>query len=329
MHRADELQPVRILRERSLHGKLVHTPVEYGSINLLPADPLLQHTQGLYGALIIEPLGSTWSDDEAYLTSATVTKRDNTKFRDLVAITLKHVVGRGKNAVGNTVLGFNYKSEYLDYRFNEKTKPSQVPLKNKNMACILSNSWIPDGKPGQRIGEPQTPVFQADPGIATRFRMLYPGGAETNGEIPVIHGHVWQEEPYSEESREIGFNPLSQWQGARMGHGPTHSFDVVLERVDPNVSGGAVGTPAGGPFEITGDYLIATMQAGNMRQGEWALFRVGNPPDLGFGPVYICGPDSPTVTVAAPQLDPDTQDERAANEDRGYDMLVKMTGRAD
>ena len=35
-------------------------PVEFGAANLLPADPLFQHSKGLFGALIIEPEGGYW-----------------------------------------------------------------------------------------------------------------------------------------------------------------------------------------------------------------------------------------------------------------------------
>ena len=37
-------------------------PIEFGGVNLLPADPLLQASYGLWGALIVEPQGSRWEN---------------------------------------------------------------------------------------------------------------------------------------------------------------------------------------------------------------------------------------------------------------------------
>ncbi|HEX7155096.1 MAG TPA: hypothetical protein VF618_26735 [Thermoanaerobaculia bacterium] len=62
------------------------TPVEFGSINLTPSDPLRQHPFGLIGALIIEPQGAQWRVDDNSMASATVTKRDGSKFREFVAV---------------------------------------------------------------------------------------------------------------------------------------------------------------------------------------------------------------------------------------------------
>ncbi len=47
-------------------------PLELGAVNLLPSDPLLQASYGLFGALIIEPAGSTWSEAEQHTLSAVI-----------------------------------------------------------------------------------------------------------------------------------------------------------------------------------------------------------------------------------------------------------------
>ena len=53
-------------------GQRVLTPVEFGGTLLLPSDPLLQASYGLHGVLLIQPEGSTWSDDEAHQLHATI-----------------------------------------------------------------------------------------------------------------------------------------------------------------------------------------------------------------------------------------------------------------
>jgi hypothetical protein len=42
---------------------IVRTPIEFGGINLMPADKIKQGQKGLVGALVIEPAGSTWNDE--------------------------------------------------------------------------------------------------------------------------------------------------------------------------------------------------------------------------------------------------------------------------
>lgn len=53
-------------------GKRQLVPIEFGGVNLLPADPLLQSSYGLYGALIVEPQGSTWDVSENHSLSARI-----------------------------------------------------------------------------------------------------------------------------------------------------------------------------------------------------------------------------------------------------------------
>ena len=45
-------------------------------MNLLPSDPLLQQSFGLFGALSIQPVGSTWSDADAHELVATICDAD-------------------------------------------------------------------------------------------------------------------------------------------------------------------------------------------------------------------------------------------------------------
>ena len=61
--------------------------------------------------------------------------------------------------------------------------------------------------------DPQTPILVTPAGLETRIHLLHPGGS-ANGEVFVLDGHVWQEEPYTEESFGIGDNPESEWKGS-------------------------------------------------------------------------------------------------------------------
>ncbi len=53
-------------------GERVLTPVEFGSVNLIPSGQMLQASYGLYGALIIEPAGSSWAAADNHSLSAVI-----------------------------------------------------------------------------------------------------------------------------------------------------------------------------------------------------------------------------------------------------------------
>ena len=62
-------------------------PIEYGAINLVPADMMVQPQFGMVGALIVEPQGSTWIEDQGTRASATVTAQGRAgPFRDFVLV---------------------------------------------------------------------------------------------------------------------------------------------------------------------------------------------------------------------------------------------------
>ena len=110
-------------------------------------------------------------------------------------------------------------------------------------------------------GVPETPIFTAQAGTPVRFRILHAGGHQRNN-VFQLHGHIWQEEPYTNGSTVIGDNPLSEWKGTQAGHGPTNHFDAVLRN------------GAGGAFKVTGDYLYRDQQSATFDGGLWGIFRV-------------------------------------------------------
>ncbi|MEO7660128.1 MAG: hypothetical protein ABIV48_10985, partial [Pyrinomonadaceae bacterium] len=75
-------------------------------------------------------------------------------------------------------------------------------------------------------------------------------------------GHIWQQEPYVNNSTGIGSNPLSEWKGTMYGPGASNHFDVIP------VNG------AGGARRVTGDYLYRTVAPSQFDGGMWGIFRV-------------------------------------------------------
>jgi hypothetical protein len=238
------------------------TPVEFGVVNLLTADPLLQTGFGLAGALVVEPQGSTWDLDNTSPVS-TVMLADGSSFLDVVLITIDGVVAQIDETSGtvpvNVVLG-NYGTEPLAERLEGKIA---------NVACQYSNMLVG--------GDPKTPIFSASPEQPVRFRVVHPWGNDQ--QVFELFGHLWQEEPYNDGSTVIAMNPSSEYQGFRAGWGATDRLNVIL---DDGITGGA-----GGPFGVQGDYLYrlrdVNLQATN---GMWGLFRVGGsalpPPPVAY-----------------------------------------------
>ncbi len=171
--------------------------------------------------MIIEPEGSTWVEDMNAKTktyaSATVTTPDGYEFREFVIID-QNLVANSPNGVG----AINYKSEPFLFRGPTGRLPQPPP---QGYSQAFSNTM------NNSLSDPVTPVFTAVAGTPVRFRLLIPSTVTSNTIIapPVlmIHGHPWQEEPYTADSTKIGFNPLSEWQGAVQG-GVGQKFDLVL-----------------------------------------------------------------------------------------------------
>jgi len=233
-------------------------PIEFGATNLTPADPLLQSQFGMVGALIIEPEGSKWVEDANTRASADVVVPGGNSFREFVVIDQNMVANTGTSGIG----AINYRSEPFSARQppptdpNPNPPPDQIPSPQGYSAIYSNLSANPPG-------DPETPVFVAAAGTPVRFRLLVPGTETSNELVPppvfMVHSHPWQEEPYIADSTKIGFNPLSETQGAQQG-GVGQKFDLLFPS-------------AGGQSRIPGDYLYTTYQTANLA-GTWGLFRV-------------------------------------------------------
>ncbi len=246
-------------------GLLVATPIEFGAVNLISSDPIKHSNKGAIGALIIEPQGSTWVEDTTSRASATVTKSDSTTFRDFVLLFQDDInlrfgdgtavpnLAESEDAEDSGQKALNYRTEPLWKRMGFAPDTVLTITRTFDFTNVLTNAQVG--------GDPVTPVFTAKKGTAVRFRVLHPGGHMRN-HVFQVHGHVWEEEPYINGSTQIGSNPLSEWKGAQMGHGPTNHFDVVPKH------------GAGGNFGIAGDYLYRDQASFQFDGGLWGILRV-------------------------------------------------------
>jgi len=249
------------------------TPIEFGATNLTPADQLLQPQFGMVGALIIEPERSTWVEDVSSRASAVVSVPNAPSFREFVVINQNFVANSAAkpssnpspsptpvppNTIAQTSIGaVNFRSEPFSVRGvsnNSKNLPQLTP---QGYAQALSNTlYCPPS-------DPKTPVFVAAAGMPTRFRLVVPSSVTSNEvEAPpvfMVHGHHWQEEPYTDNSTKIGQNRLSKTLGATQA-GPYQKFDLLFPS-------------AGGTGRVPGDYLYVSFQTAEIA-GTWGLFRV-------------------------------------------------------
>ncbi|HWT03203.1 MAG TPA: hypothetical protein VN256_23325 [Pyrinomonadaceae bacterium] len=250
---------------------LVYTPVEFGALNLMPSDPVFQQINGLFGSMIIEPAGSTWKCDKegtpggvdcdqpgatppTTRAQATVTLSDGTtRFREFALMISDNMIISKSTLNGSlNTSAVNYRTEPMDWRYNN--------LNATDFSCMLSNQLKQKGR--LQI-DPQTPLLTAGVGDPVRFRMTHPFGTGTS-QVFTVHGHVWQKNPYLNESTVIGDQLLSQWIGSRDNHGSTDHFDAVIGQ-------------AGGEFGRAGDYLYTVFLPNQAKLGAWGVFRVGTP----------------------------------------------------
>jgi hypothetical protein len=298
---------------RNSTGGLVYTPVEFGSLNLMPPDPIMQHQWTLFGGMVIEPAGSKWTCDAEDIdgkkievacqpgpdldlpklkqlknytrASATVTPASGPAFREFVAMMSEDLILRQDNRSG-----INYRTEPTYYRYGH-TNPGPNPFPpgppfappdppGANNSCALSNALVGGG-------DPQTPIFTAKAGTPVRFRLMHPQGTGT-AQVFALNGHVWQREPYINNSTAIGNNQLSQWLGSHDSYGGTDHYDLVIDK-------------AGGANAVPGDYLYTSFVPNQNSYGSWGVFRVldkngnkvaGNPscpPTLNWPPMQPKG----------------------------------------
>jgi hypothetical protein len=292
---------------RAVNGVFRATPVEFGTTNLMSADPIEHASKGAIAGLVIEPRGSTWQLDSASHAQATVTPGTGKAFREQVllwqddlnlqfgsAATLprfdcdasepyapgewnvcQNAGGAVQFARGQAVpnlaesedpedsgqKGVNYRTEPMWFRMGFAPNAELGYTRTLDFRTSLTDARVG--------GRPQTPILEALTREPVRFRILEPGGHARN-HVFNLHGHIWQEEPYEGRSLRLGDNLLSEWKGARDGHGPGAHHDLLLR----NGAGGWSGRP--------GEYLFRDQPSFLFDGGIWGILKVNarnNDPD--------------------------------------------------
>lgn len=225
---------------------------EYGTCILQSFGDLRNHRyHGLFGAVIVEPVGAVWYRNmtrkkDPFAEQAVISAPGMESFREYVLFiqngirlldeqgelirTAEDVSGETVDAEDTGEKGYNYRSE----RFVNRMQ------KDKRIWKVFSS----------RVhGDPATPVWKAYPGDRVIFRTMMPADKSRNVSL-TVHGHMWKEQPEDARSRVI----------------PLQGGISIGNRFDMELRGGA-GEP--------GDYLY---RSGSFRwdveSGMWGIFRV-------------------------------------------------------
>jgi hypothetical protein len=245
--------------------------IEFGSSNLISADPIEHPSLSMVGAFVTEPKGSTWPANGPL--TADVKSGNATLFREFVNVLANNAYLYPINALPsatNTAKFFNainYWTNSTGYRFagqNGVNPPQNINPSNANVISdIFSNTKNIPGS-ATEWGDPQ-PVWVVERKKPFRMRMVHPDGlGGFPDDVLKLHGHVFAEEPYTNHSASLGLNTSSNWMSGREGFGPGNQFDVVI-------------SSAGGEHGIPGDFLFASFPAAEQASGNWGLVRVCDP----------------------------------------------------
>jgi hypothetical protein len=193
-----------------------YIPIELGVSNLLPADIVNHYQHGLFGALVIEPEGATgWQESDSV--EARVQPRNGPAFHEFVlatqdglanppTATSPAVVGLG--AAGLTAANFKTMQPNFSGIACPKLSTGDVSCLFSDTAQCCSTALNTSGAcpTGSSVdcNKGQVPILTACAGEPVRFRLIHPGGLNTN-QVFELFGHVWTETPY--ESEGLGCAP--------------------------------------------------------------------------------------------------------------------------
>ena len=285
--------------------QLVARPVEYGGINLMPSDRITGSSNGLVGALVVEPPGATWTTDPGTRMAATVTWAGGS-FRDFVSVIQDDVNLRYSGSCGGPSAllqcavpdiasenGFpedaedsgqkaiNYGADPLWYRLGLSP---ETPLTGGHVGATVLDTLDAYRVYSNELvgGDPEVPVFTVnttDP-AEVRFRLLQPGG-HGRDHVWSIDGHVWQREPYMNSSDRENWTSHDDPTtlntdgppGVMNGHNMVSWFISAQEGVGPTSHFDFILPYAGGRFRIAGDYLFRDASSFGNYNGLWGIIR--------------------------------------------------------
>lgn len=220
-------------------------------------NPMENHRNGLFGAIIIGPRGSLYRDP---VTGQDISLKNSWRADVIVDQTIAENIGRANyrdvslffqdedNILGTSFMPYLQKVAGL-IGVNYRNEPYELRLEN---GCeSISTIFTCVGE--DETGDPVTPLIEAHAGDPVAIHVF---GAynEQNG-VFGVEGHQWPEEPFLP-----GSDMVSSFE-----FGGGEVLNVYLQ--------------AGGPHKMPADYLYMNHRMAYMEAGEWGFLRVLSPDD--------------------------------------------------
>ncbi|WP_151898825.1 manganese-oxidizing multicopper oxidase MnxG [Oceanisphaera profunda] len=272
--------------------RIMTQPIEFGGLNLMQADPIKQPQKGLSAAMVVSPLGSTWTEDAGMRAAARVQPLGKPAYRDFTLLWQRGLNMRWANGKpvenmapegfgvpadpeDNSGMAINYKSEPLWYRF---AKAPDAPFGRAG-----GHGWgdIPNAHMGYSNAltgaDPETPILTVAPGQPFRTHVLQSSSAGRSGSFQLT-GHVWGRMPYIAEKQD-GYGYPMKYPGigsVAFGYNPLDIYTGVQENILPAAHFSMMFPSAGGGNAVPGDYLYRDFAGGGNANGLWGILRVEN-----------------------------------------------------
>jgi len=236
-----------------------HAASELGTVLMRDFGNLFRNTrEGLYGALIVEPEGSSYRDPRTGepLTSgveAIIENPDLPDFREFVTVFQDNDPDIGLFVMPydeevNRLVGVNYRATPLKLRLEQfDVIRDQDPLMGTNatfQASTLFNSQV--------YGDPETNVFGAYSGDPVRFRVV--NAYSEQPQVFFVENHEWRMTPQLPGSDVVSARYLP----------PTGVLNVAL-------------MSTGGPQQRTGDFQWGNHRLPYEKAGQWGMMRLFEP----------------------------------------------------
>ncbi len=226
-------------------------------------NPITHHRDGLFGAIVIGPKGSSYLDP---VTGADISMKNSWRADVVVDPFMPGNEGRSNyrdfslyfqdedNILGTSfmpylqkaagLIGVNYRSEPYDLRVaNGCDKPGTI------FTCVSEGE----------TGDPVTPILEAHAGDPVAIH-VFGAFSEQNG-IFGVEAHQWREEPFMPKSDLVS--------NIEFGGGET--MNAYFE--------------AGGPYRLPADYLYTNHRMAYQEGGQWGFLRVLSPEDRRILPI--------------------------------------------
>jgi len=243
----------------SASRRMVAQPMAFGICGIRSwGDAIKQGPQGLFGALVVEPQGSTWTHpvtgapaptgSAAIITHSTAGALP-TRFHEFVVLQ-QSGLNLHQDSIGNAVPDVGDDPEDAGEKaYNYRTEPFWARLGGDFMTPEEMND---EDLSDVLKGNIETPLFTVPAGQRVMFRLAKVAGRARAGTF-TIHGHRW---------RDMYANNLSSVMGQQTANTVGSNWNLLL------LDG------AGGPNAVRGDFLFHEVSSPQFSQGLWGILRV-------------------------------------------------------